>query len=511
VYKSQQHTLHKEFILKINIMAAHEQLPAYGPIDSPERDDKPREECGVIAVYSPGGGAVEKSFFGLQALQNRGQEAAGIAMSINGGILVQKDTGTVQEAFGKHGHKLAGTQTVEWASGHVRYGTSETSNPWGAAHPLLPTEHIAMSVNGNIVNLPELIQWYSIDPTEKTDMQVVEAVFGKQMRSGMYNSTEHMLMDTLPNIKGAFSMVIQELLENGDSRMIIARDELGIRPLSAGRLANGGYMAASETTALDIADASFTHDIDPGTFEVITQAGIEKHHWSALTEEEIEEKRRICVFEHIYFANPDSKIDGVVVNSSRIKSGRELAIEHPADADLVICVPDSGRSAAYGFARASGIPQAEAFMKRRTIARTFIEPSEELRDKALRLKFNVIPEVVEGARLIVVDDSIVRGRTTRQTVQMLRDAGAAEVHLRIASPENKNPCYYGTDTGDPEELISRKMNPEELRAHLNVESLGFLSVAGIHRAVGKKACDACFTGDYPIPVSTPNGEVLITA
>jgi amidophosphoribosyltransferase len=490
-------------------MTYRETSPDFNLFSTPEIDDKPHEECGVIAIYRPGGGAVELSFFGLDALQNRGQEAAGIAMSLNGGILVQKDTGTVQEAFGKHGQKLAGTQLVEWASGHVRYGTSETMDAWGAAHPLLPTERLAMSVNGNIVNLEELTQMYPVDPEGKTDMQVVEEVFGSQIKNGMYSNTEEMLLDTLPTIKGAFSMVLQELLENGDTRMIIARDELGIRPLSAGRLANGGYMAASETTALDVAGAVFTHDIEPGTFEIVTQAGIERHHWSALSKEEIEEKRRLCAFEHIYFANADSKIDGVVVNSSRIKSGRELAKEHPAEADLVICVPDSGRSAAHGFARASGIPQAEGIMKRRTIARTFIEPSEDLRDKALRLKFNIIPEVVEGKRLVVVDDSIVRGRTTRKIVKMLREAGAAEVHLRIASPENKNPCYYGTDTGDPDELISRKMGPEELRAHLQVESLGFLSVTGLHRAVGKKACDACFTGDYPVPIPNHNGEILI--
>jgi amidophosphoribosyltransferase len=455
----------------------------------PERDDKPREECGVVGVLSPNGGAVEQTFFALQALQDRGQEAAGISMRINGGIVVQKDTGLVRDVFGKHGEMLGGNQLVDAATGQVRYSTTD-GDPFPSSQPFLCHNNLSLSHNGEIVNPLEIAQIYNIDPMGKTDTQIAAEAIGRQGMSGKYNSTEEMLLDTLPNIKGAFSMVLMEGLED-TTRLIAIRD--GIRPLSVGQLPNGGYIAASETSALDIVGATFDHDVEAGTFEVITFDGIEKIVWTNI-------KNPLCAMEHVYFADPSSKLEGVLAHSSRIKAGRELGRQHPVEADLVIPVPDSGRSAAHGFARELGIPLEEGLTKRRHIARTFIEPTQALRKQGLRLKFNPMPEIIEGQRLVVVDDSIVRGNTTRQIVQMLRDAGAAEVHMRVSSPEHKNPCFYGQDTSNPDELVARHMTVEEMRIEFGLDSLGFLSIDGLHRSIGRSVCDACFTGKYPVPV-----------
>lgn len=472
-----------------------------------EVDDKPREECGVVGVLSPNGGAVEKVFFGLQALQHRGQEAAGVAMHLEdkygGGLFIYKELGLVSEVFGKHGEKLRGTQDVDSASGHVRYSTTEGNDPFPSSQPLKCHDYLSMSHNGEIVNPLELAHMYDLNPTGKTDSQILAEVIGKQSMSGKYPTTEEMLLDTLPGIKGAFSMVLLERLED-QTRLIAIRD--GIRPLSVGFFDNGGYMAASETTALDISDAHFLHDVEAGTFEVITLGGIQKYKWT-------DQKNGMCAMEHIYFAAPDSRLDGMLARGSRIRAGRELAKQHPVDADIVIAVPDSGISAAHGYTRESGIPMDEGLIRRRSVPRTFIEPTQALRKHGLKLKFNPLPEVVAGQRLVVVDDSIVRGNTVKQIVEMLRGAGAAEVHMRIASPPHENPCFYGQDTSNPDELIARHMTVDEMAAEFDLDSLGFLSLEGLHRSIGAPICDACFSGKYPVPVEgyTNSDSIALSA
>jgi amidophosphoribosyltransferase len=504
VYKNQQPTLHKEFILTINIMAGIEHLPTFNQPADPEMD-KLRGKCGVVAVLSAGGNAPEYVHLALEALQHRGQEAAGATINADFGLITVKDEGLVHEVLGKAGERITILTEAEEGIGHVRYGTSTNNDSFGAAQPIAPTRETALAQNGDIVNKIELAQEHGINPDGLTDTQVISEVIGNQLQSG--RSLEETLLEILPKIKGAFSMVMIERMLDGSAKLIAIRDDRAIRPLARGKFDDGSWIVASETTALDIVGAQHDGDIQPGTFEIIDKVnGVKTYHWSDKDKRTIDKNRSGCAIEFAYKASPDSIIDGVSVYSSRARAGEILAAEQPVDADIVIGVPDSGRSAAYGYAKAMNLDNPEGLFKRRYSSgnRTFINPSQANRRKALKLKFNPLPEVIAGQRLVVVDDSIIRGNTTRQVVEQLRGAGAIEVHMRIATPMNKYPCYYGMDTGDPSQLIANRMSLEDMTKYFGLDSLAFLSADGLREAIAPKVgeiCRACMTGEYPIPIA----------
>jgi amidophosphoribosyltransferase len=494
-------------------MPSYEQLPVFNSSHNPEAD-KLMGKCGVVAVLAPEGNAAEYIFLALEALQHRGQEAAGASINADYGLVTIKDEGLVPEVLGKRGERITILNEAEEGIGHVRYGTSSNSNSFEAAQPVAPTHNTALAQNGDIVNKIELALEHGVDPNGKTDTQIISEVIGVVQKRK--NSIEESLLDILPKIKGAFSMVITERMPDGTAKLIAIRDELAVRPLARGKLENGGWIVASETTALDIVGAEHAGSILPGTFEVISKEnGVSTYHWSDKSNEDLENNRAGCAVEFVYKASPDSIIDGRVVQATRIRAGEKLAAEHPADVDLVIGVPDSGRSAAYGYAKAMNLVNPEGLFKRRYAAgnRTFIRPSQEERRRALKVKFNPIPEVVEGQRIVLVDDSIIRGNTMKQLVGNLRDAGATEIHLRVASPMNKYPCYYGMDTGDPSQLIANKLTLEEMHEYFDVDSLAFLSPDGLREAIAPKVggiCRACMTGEYPIPIEGYEEPLVLT-
>jgi amidophosphoribosyltransferase len=485
------------------MMVKGEHLPVLNYNSSAE-GDKLRGKCGVFAVLSPEGNAGQYIFLGLEALQHRGQEAAGVTVNADYGLVTVKDEGLVTEVLGQNGDRITMFLEAEEGIGHVRYGTSSADNSFDAAQPLTPNNSgVSIAENGDIVNKFELAEEYGIDSIGKTNSQIEAEIIASLKRQEV--SLEETLLQMLPKLKGAFSIVIVERMLNGEGRIIAARDEHAIRPLSVGRLENGGWAVASETTALDIVGAAQDREIPPGTFEVFDNNGVTSYFWSEKDKQTIEEDLRRCAIEFVYKASPDSNIGGRNVYMSRARAGEILAHEHPVDADIVIGVPDSGRAAAYGYAKAMNLDNPEGLFKRRYTAgnRTYIMPTQEERKKALKLKFNPIPAVVKDQRLIVVDDSIIRGNTMRQLVGELKDAGALEVHLRIASPMNKYSCYYGMDTGDPSQLIANNMDLDEMTAYLNADSIAFLSVEGLREAVAPKIgdiCTACMTGIYPVPI-----------
>ncbi|HLL93287.1 MAG TPA: amidophosphoribosyltransferase [Solirubrobacteraceae bacterium] len=476
--------------------------------------DGPRDECGVFGLYAPGHEVSRLSYFALYALQHRGQESAGIAAADRGGhIITRRELGLVNQVFTENDlSTLAG----ELAIGHVRYSTTG-SNAWENSQPVQRSDgtdgsrrEVALAHNGNLINALDLhaeLVAAGVGFNSTSDSEIIAAMIATHPAERI----EDAIADVLPRLRGAFSIVAMT-----KDRVVAFRDPHGLRPLAIGVLdgnpagsddPTGGvaarhYCVASESCAFDIIGAKFLRDVEPGELVTLGADGLESRMIVA------DARRAFCVFEYIYFARPDSRMNDQVLQVARGRMGEILWREAPVEADLVIAVPDSGNPAARGLARAAGLPQDDGFVKNRYVARTFIQPGQELRKHGLRLKFNPLPEVIAGKRLVVVDDSIVRGNTTRQIVQMLRDAGAAEVHMRISAPPIKHPCHYGIDMSTREEMIAHGRTTEEVAAELGCDSLHYLSLAGVYEAVGATRathCDACFTGEYPLAGSDGAG------
>jgi amidophosphoribosyltransferase len=473
--------------------------------------DGPRDECGVFGLYAPGHDVSRLSYFALFALQHRGQESAGIAAADRGGhIVTRRELGLVSQVFSENDLRtLAG----ELAIGHVRYSTTG-SNAWENSQPVQRSEgtngsrrEVALAHNGNLINALELHEELAergVTFSSTSDSEIIAAMIATHPAEHV----EDAIADVLPRLRGAFSIVAMT-----KDRVVAFRDPHGLRPLALGVLdpdpahgdepeAEPRYCVASESCAFDIIGARYLRDVEPGELVTLGEEGLQSRMVSPGG------RRAFCVFEYIYFARPDSRMNDQVLQVARGRMGEILWRESPVEADLVIAVPDSGNAAARGLARAAGLPQDDGFVKNRYVARTFIQPGQELRKHGLRLKFNPLPEVIAGKRLVVVDDSIVRGNTTRQIVQMLRDSGAAEVHMRISAPPIKHPCHYGIDMSTSEEMIAHGRTTEEVAVELGCDSLHYLSLAGVYEAVrGTRAthCDACFTGDYPLPGSDAAG------
>jgi amidophosphoribosyltransferase len=460
--------------------------------------DGPRDECGVFGVYAPDRDVSRLSYFALYALQHRGQESAGIAVARDQSIMTLRDRGLVSQVFDEH--KLRSLEG-DMAIGHVRYSTTGSSS-WENAQPVWRSDsrELALAHNGNLINAVELhseLVEAGIGFRSTSDSEIIAALLSTHPAERI----EDAVMDVVPRLQGAFSTVVM-----ARDKVVAFRDPAGLRPLALGML-DGRYCVASESCAFDIIGAKLLRRVEPGEMVVLGPKGL-------YTKQAVRSDREaMCVFEYIYFARPDSRMGGDVLQASRGRMGELLWREAPVEADLVIPVPDSGNAAARGVARASGLPQDDGFVKNRYVARTFIQPGQELRKHGLRLKFNPIPEVVAGKRLVVVDDSIVRGNTTRQIVQMLRDAGAAEVHMRISAPPIKHPCHYGIDMSTREEMIAHGRSPEQVAAELDCDSLHYLSLAGVYRALGQprdRHCDACFSGDYPLAgTEAANGKFAL--
>jgi amidophosphoribosyltransferase len=467
----------------------------------------------VFGLYAPGHEVSRLSYFALYALQHRGQESAGIAAADRGGhIITRRELGLVNQVFTENDLRtLAG----ELAIGHVRYSTTG-SNAWENSQPVQRSEgtngsrrEVALAHNGNLINALELHEELlerGVTFSSTSDSEIIAAMIATHPAE----LVEDAIADVLPRLRGAFSIVAMT-----KDRVVAFRDPHGLRPLALGVLESGPeedgtpthgaghapgaretrYCVASESCAFDIIGAKFLRDVQPGELVTLGPDGLQSRIVVA------DGRRAFCVFEYIYFARPDSRMNEQVLQVARGRMGEILWREAPVDADLVIAVPDSGNPAARGLARAAGLPQDDGFVKNRYVARTFIQPGQELRKHGLRLKFNPLPEVIAGKRLVVVDDSIVRGNTTRQIVQMLRDAGAAEIHMRISAPPIKHPCHYGIDMSTREEMIAHERTTAEIAAELGCDSLHYLTLQGVYEAVRATRathCDACFTGEYPL-------------
>ena len=453
----------------------------------------PQDECGVFGVWAPGEEVAKLTFYGLYALQHRGQESAGIATSDGERIFVYKDMGLVSQVFTES--DLA-TLTGNLAIGHCRYSTTGSST-WNNAQPTLrATNHgtLALAHNGNLTNTGDLAEKLSKIITEKsddglhatTDTEIMTALIAAQEGKNFESSA----LEVLPQLKGAFSLVFMD-----EHTLYAARDHHGVRPLVIGKLEHG-WVVASESAALDIVGASFVREVEPGEFIAIDQNGLRSHRWAT-------PEPKGCIFEYVYLARPDTSISGRTVHATRVAVGEQLAKEHPAIADLVIPVPESGTPAAIGYAKASGIPYGMGLVKNSYVGRTFIQPSQTIRQLGIRLKLNPLREIIEGKRIVVVDDSIVRGNTQRALVRMLREAGALEIHVRISSPPVKWPCYYGIDFASRAELIAAGLETEEIRRSIGADSLGYVSMEGLIAATTiaeDKLCTACFSGKYPIQI-----------
>ncbi len=456
--------------------------------------DHPVEECGVFGVWAPGEDVARLTYFGLQALQHRGQESAGIAVGDTATVTVVKNMGLVTQVFDEPGlSSLDGVVAI----GHARYSTSGGSNSWEAAQPhlsLMGEEIIALAHNGTLVNtnkLRSVLVDKGIPFRSQSDSEVATRLIAYYTQRT--NHLREGIRRTMELIEGAYAMV---LINN--SSLYAFRDPHGIRPLCIGKLPDDrGWVVSSETCGLDIVGAEYVRDVEPGEIVRMNEQGM-------MSEQAIPQRARAaCIFEYVYFARPDSIIDGANVYRAREAMGRQLAREAPVDADIVIGVPDSGVPAAIGYARESGIIYSEGIVKNRYVGRTFIEPTQALRQRGIRLKLNPLPFAVRNRRLVVIDDSIVRGNTSKQLVQMLREAGAQEVHLRIVSPPVTWPCFYGIDTDDQDQLIAANMDIEGIREFVGADSLAFLSEEGLKSciyATHPGYCTACFTGDYPVLV-----------
>jgi amidophosphoribosyltransferase len=457
----------------------------------------PQDQCGVFGVWAPGEEVSKLTYFGLYALQHRGQESAGIATSNGKKLLVYKDMGLVSQVFSESAlESLVGHVAI----GHTRYSTTGSSS-WRNAQPTLgktASGTVALGHNGNLTNTAELLEILRANYPDQSDNEITggnttdTAVLTALLAGNPDNSLENTALELLPKVKGAFSLVFMD-----EQTLYAARDPQGVRPLVLGRLERG-WVVASETAALDIVGASFVREIEPGELIAIDENGLRSKHFAAT-------KRAGCVFEYVYLARPDTSINGRNVYDARVEMGRTLAREYPVEADLVIPTPESGTPAAIGFSEESGIPYGHGLVKNAYVGRTFIEPSQTIRQLGIRLKLNPLKEVIKGKRIVVVDDSIVRGNTQRALVQMLREAGAKEIHVRISSPPITWPCFYGVDFATRAELIATGLAPDEVRMSIGADSLGYLSKDGMVQASNQKEselCTACFTGTYPIELPT---------
>jgi amidophosphoribosyltransferase len=458
----------------------------------------PRDECGVFGVYAPGHDVARLAYFGLYALQHRGQESAGIATCEGGHITTLRDAGLVSQVFDEEKLRaLAGDMAI----GHVRYSTTGGGS-WENAQPVWRDDgrELALAHNGNLTNAVELyneLRAEGIAFRGTSDSEIIAALLSSS--AGGY--IEDAVAETMPRLEGAYSTVVMT-----KHAVVAFRDPFGVRPLSLGRLGDR-YVVASESCAFDIIGAELLREVGPGELVSLTERGLETRQAVA------SDRPALCVFEHIYFSRPDSRLEGKVLQQVRGRMGEILWREAPVEADVVIAVPDSGNPAASGYSKASGIPRDDGLIKNRYVARTFIQPGQDLRKHGLRMKFNPLREVVAGKRLVVVDDSIVRGNTTRQIVQMLRDAGAAEIHMRISAPPIRHPCHYGVDMSTTQEMVAHGRTEEEIAAELGCDSLRYLSLEGVYEAIRSTRethCDACFSGDYPLErTESANGKYAL--
>ena len=455
----------------------------------------PREACGLFGVWAPGEDVARLAYFGLYALQHRGQESAGIAVSDGHNILVYRELGLVSQVFDE---RTLSTLQGDLAIGHNRYSTTG-STTWENAQPSFKTDGtrgLALGHNGNLVNTEALAERVGRRGPATTDSDLVATLLAAEGED-----LEAAALRILPTLEGAFSFVLM------DERTVYgARDPYGLRPLAIGRLGSG-WVLTSETAALDIVGADYVREVEPGELVMLDDRGLRSARYAPSP------RAALCLFEFVYLARADSRLYGKTVHQARRGMGRRLAREAPAAVDMVMPVPDTGHSAAAGYAEEAGIPYGEGLIKNRYVHRTFIEPTPSLRQRGVRLKLNPLADSIRGKRLAVVDDSIVRGTTTRQIVQMLRDAGATEVHMRITSPPIRWPCYYGIDMSTREELVAAGMSVEEIRGFIGADSLSYLSLPAVLEATGAPAdtfCRACFDGEYPIPVPerTPSKHLL---
>ena len=462
--------------------------------------DHPREECGVVAVYSPKDHAARVAFFGLYALQHRGQESAGIVASDGKKLRSHASMGLVAQAFRE---ETLSPLVGHMAIGHTRYSTTGSSKLANAQPFLVSGVHgqLALGHNGNIINAMDLrkemeSQW-GCTFSSGTDSEVLTRLLANAPGQGW----EERVAYCMRNVQGAFSAVVQIK----DAVMGI-KDPLGVRPLCLGTLEEG-WVVASETCALDHLGAQYVRELEPGETVLINKEGVHSFVWAGT-----KKRRALCVFELIYFARHDSLLDDKLVYTKRKAMGARLAQEHPADADLVIGIPDSATAAAVGYAQEADLPYSDGLVKNRYVGRTFIKPDQRMRDLDVQLKFNPLPEVIADKRLVVVDDSIVRGTTTPGVISLLRRAGAREVHMRVCAPPIRWPCHFGVDMATRRELLAANHSIEEIRRLIGVDSLGYLSVEGLLEVVGGQQggfCSACFTGDYPIPVQLEMDKLLL--
>lgn len=461
----------------------------------PAVDDSPKEECGVFGVWAPGEDVAKLTYYGLYALQHRGQEAAGIAVSDGRRMVVFKDLGLVSQVFDE---QTLSSLRGHLAVGHCRYSTTG-STTWENAQPVFRTtatgSGLALGHNGNLVNTAELREEVGklqdkgrdsgVQATTDSDL-VAELLAATAADTGV----EEAAMRLLPRVRGAFSFVFAD-----ENTLYAARDPHGVRPLVLGRLERG-WVVASETAALDIVGASMVREVEPGELLAIDADGMRSSRFAA-------PEPKGCVFEYVYLARPDTSISGRSVHAARVEIGRRLALEAPVEADLVIPVPESGTPAAIGYAQGSGISYGQGLVKNAYVGRTFIQPSQTIRQLGIRLKLNPLRDVIRGKRLVVVDDSIVRGNTQRALVRMLREAGALEVHVRIASPPVRWPCFYGIDFASRAELVASGLDTEGVRRSIGADTLAYVSVDNMVAASEQprsRLCCACFDGEYPIPL-----------
>jgi amidophosphoribosyltransferase len=463
-------------------------------------EQPPREECGVFGVWAPGEDVPKLTYYGLYALQHRGQEAAGIAVSDGTNILVFKDLGLVAQVFDE---RTLDTMSGHVAIGHCRYSTTGSCT-WENAQPSFRSiggasgrgGSVALGHNGNLINTREIAERVAaLDPGladrmgTTTDSDLITTL----LASHPDLSIEAAALEELPKLRGAFSLVFMD-----EHTLYAARDPQGVRPLVLGRLERG-WVVASETAALDIVGASFVREVTPGELVSIDEHGLRSNIFA-------EPEPAGCLFEYVYLARPDTTIAGQPVQGTRVEVGRALAREWPVEADLVIPVPESGTPAAVGYAEESGIPYGLGLVKNSYVGRTFIQPSQTIRQLGIRLKLNPLRHVIKGKRLVVVDDSIVRGNTQRALVRMLREAGAIEVHVRISSPPVRWPCFYGIDFATRAELIANGLDVDAICRSIGADTLGYVSLEGLVAASGQpmnQLCRACFDGEYPIPLPEP--------
>lgn len=456
------------------------------------KDRKLGEECGVFAIYDPEGDCARSTYYGLYALQHRGQESCGIAVNNDRNITHYKDMGLVSDVFNEEIlTKLDGKMAV----GHVRYSTTGESMRENAQPLVLRyiKGNIAIAHNGNLVNKDELARELSVTGAifqTTTDTEMIAYTIAKERLSS--ESVEESVEKAINHLVGSFSLIVMS-----PQKLIAARDPWGFRPLCMGKRGKA-VVFASETCALDSVGAEFVRDIEPGEIVVVKNGEIKsvKTHTK-------KKPHTMCIFEYLYFARPDSIIEGQAVHDSRMLAGKYLAQEYPADADVVIAVPDSGLSAAMGYAQESGIPYGMGFVKNRYIGRTFIQPSQAMRENSVRIKLNVLRSTVEGKRVVVVDDSIVRGTTSKRTVSLLRSFGAKEVHVRSSAPMFLWPCYFGTDIPSRDQLVARKYDMKGIGELIGADSIGFLSLEALGKIIPNANCgycNGCFSGKYPVEI-----------